>query len=114
MLFTGVMVMTTMATACELSFPEVEGEEEVAVEAAAEAAGEVAQWDPPGDGTVPPPDDRSTGLSCQVGDLVPPSAGHLFLPGCPSECVSLTPALPLRSTSQWKLAGPEGSHARGR
>lgn len=59
MLFTGVMVTTTMATACVLSFPEVEGGVvEVVVE----------QWDPQGEGMAPPPDALRTGLLCQVSD----------------------------------------------
>lgn len=60
MLYTGVMVMTTMATACVLSSPEVEEEEEAAVEEAER------REDPRGGGMAPHPDARSTGLSCQV------------------------------------------------
>ncbi len=48
-----------MATACVLSFPEVEGGVvEVVVE----------QWDPQGEGMAPPPDALRTGLLCQVSD----------------------------------------------
>lgn len=45
MLFMGVMVMTTTATACVLSFQEVEGEAVAEVAAAVE---EVVEWDPQG------------------------------------------------------------------
>ena len=55
MLSAAVMVMTTMATACVLSFLEVEGEAVVEVVVAVE-------WDPQGQGMVPPPDAPTTGL----------------------------------------------------
>lgn len=65
MLFTDVMVMTTMATACVWSFLEVDEEEE------AEVVVEVVEHreDPRGGGMVLRPDARSTGLLCQVGDV---------------------------------------------
>lgn len=66
MLFTGVMVMIMMATACVLSFPEVVEEEVAAVVVV------VGEWDPRGQGMVPPPDAPSTGLWCQVGDVFLP------------------------------------------
>lgn len=50
-----VMVTTMMATACVLSFLEVEGEEEV------------EEWDHREQDTGPPPDAQTTGLLCQVG-----------------------------------------------
>jgi len=77
MLSTGVMVMTTMATACASSFLEVdeeEEEEEVAaegeevVEAAAVEA--VDRWDRRAEGMAPPLDAQSTGFLCQVSDVL--------------------------------------------
>lgn len=106
MLFTGVMVMTTMATACGLSFPEVEGEVVGVVVA--------EQWDPRGEGMAPPPDVPRTGLLCQVSDEFLPLQVISLPTKCIDECMSLTPPFPLRPSSQWKLAGPEGSHARCR
>lgn len=66
MLFTSVMVTTTMAIACALSFPEAEGGEEAA------AAAVVEEWDPQGQDMVLPPDAQRTELWCQVGDVVFP------------------------------------------
>ena len=79
MLFMGVMVMTTMDTACVLSFQEEEGEvaeaaarvgaeeEEVAAVVVGGGVGVVVEaWDPRGEGTAPRPDALSTGLLCQV------------------------------------------------
>lgn len=60
MLSVGVMVTTTMVTACVLSFLEVDVEVVVV---------EVDQWAPRGEGMVPPPDARNTGCLCQVGDV---------------------------------------------
>lgn len=102
----GVMVMTTMATAYALSFLEVEGEVAVAVV--------VEEWDPQGQDMVPPLGALKTELLCQVGGVF--LLLHLMffsLPKCVgafSESYTFSP----RSSSQWKLAGPEGSHARGR
>lgn len=109
MLFTGVMVMTMMAIACGLSFLEVEGEEAAAVVVAA-----VGEWDPRGPGMVPPPDAQSTEFLCQVGYV----SLHLYiLCFCLNyidRLLSLTKCFSVRSSSQWKLAGSEGSHARSR
>lgn len=108
MLFTDVMVMTTMAIACGLSFLEVEGEEVVV------AAAEEEEWDPRGPGTVPPPDAQNTEFLCQVGYV----SLHLYiLCFCLNyigRLLSLTKHFSGRSSSQWKLAGSEGSHARSR
>lgn len=57
MLFMSVMVTTMMATACVLSFLEVEGEEEV------------GEWDHQEQDMVPPPDVQTTELLCQVGGV---------------------------------------------
>lgn len=108
MLFTGVMVMTTMAIACVLSFPEVEGE--VEVEVAVVVA--VEEWDPRGPGMAPPPDAQNTEFLCQVGYVFLPSS--FFCLNYIDELMSLTKPFSVRSSSQWKLAGSEGSHARGR
>lgn len=101
------MVMTTMATACVLNFLEVEGE---VVEEA--AAVEEEEWDPRGQGMVPPPDALSTEFWCQVSDVF--LLFVLFI--SPPKCIDghLTPPFSVRSSSQWKLAGFEGPHARGR
>lgn len=75
----GVMVMTTMATACALSFPEVEGE--VAVE----------EWDPQGPDMAPPLGALKTELLCQVGGVF--LCLHLLLfslPECVDKFLSLT------------------------
>lgn len=61
MLSAAVMVMTTMAIACVLSFLEVAGEAVVEVVVAVE-------WDPQGQGMVPHPDAPTTGLLWQVSD----------------------------------------------
>lgn len=65
MLSTGVMVMTTMATVCVLSFLEVDGEVVV-------VAVVVDQWDNRGRDMAPHPDAQSTGFLCQVGDVFLP------------------------------------------
>lgn len=57
MLFMSVMVTTTMATACVLSFLEVDGEEEV------------GEWDPREPDTGPPPGAQTTELLCQVASV---------------------------------------------
>lgn len=57
MLFMSVMVTTMMATACVLSFLEVEGEEEV------------GEWDHQEQDMVPPPGAQTTGWLCQVGGV---------------------------------------------
>lgn len=67
---TDVMAMTTMATACVLSFLEVDEGEEAEEEAAAEEAGVVDPWDPKGEGMAPPLDDQSTGFLCQVREVL--------------------------------------------
>lgn len=94
----GVMVMTTMATACVLSFLEVEGEVVAAVV-------EVQQWDPRGDDTVPPPDAQSTGLLYQVGDVFLPLQVVLtLLPKCIGELTNLVPPSPsgLPPSGSWQ------------
>lgn len=53
------MVMTMMATACVLSFLEVEGEEEV------------GGWDHQEQDMGPPPGVQTTELLCQVGWMFP-------------------------------------------
>lgn len=57
MLFTSVMVTTMMATACVLSFLEVEGEEEV------------EEWDHQEQDMAPPLGARTTELLCQVSGV---------------------------------------------
>lgn len=57
MLFMSAMVTTMMATACVLSFLEVEGEEEV------------GEWDHQEQDMAPPPGVQTTELWCQVGGV---------------------------------------------
>lgn len=57
MLCTSAMATTMMATACVLSFLEVEGEEEV------------VEWDHQEQDMAPPPDAQTTEWLCQVGGV---------------------------------------------
>lgn len=66
MLFMSVMVTTMMATACVLSFLEVEGEEEV------------GEWDHQEQDMAPPPGVQTTELLCQVGGVSPNFKPYYF------------------------------------
>lgn len=103
MLFMSAMVTTMMATACVLSSLEVEGEEEV------------GEWDHQERDMALHPGARTTELLCPVGDVCSLCVLHLTpFVWRVDECAGLMCFFVIRSSSEWKLAGSEGSHARGR